>query len=111
MDEVTSQQIWNTITRLEHKVDSRKELDSVWADIKQIFLNELNRLPDIPPPNSKKGRKKLSQSKSFWNEELNFLWKQSCTAEKKYLHLQVTWFRLDINIIPFLFVNIILIFN
>ena len=48
MSEETTELVHQAITRLEQKVDSKKEIDLKWAEVKNILLTELKKLPDIP---------------------------------------------------------------
>ena len=78
-----------TIGKLENQVDSKAEIDSLWSDIKQIFLSELNKLPDLPVSTNKKQNRRFIKCKSFWNNELESLWTRSCHFEKLYLNFKV----------------------
>ena len=62
-----------TINKLQNIVDTKEELDVLWAEVKNIFVSEMSKLPDIPRSNSKKQNRKFRKSKPFWNDELEQL--------------------------------------
>ena len=78
-----------TIHKLENKANNKNEIDKLWLEVKNIFLSEMDSLPDIPASNSKKQNRKFKKSKSFWNPELEKLWNDACRAEKQYLNFKV----------------------
>ena len=77
-NEETTELVQQAITRLEQKVESKKEIDLKWAEVKNILLTELKKLPDIPFSTQNKQNRKFKKSKSFWNNELETLWFNSC---------------------------------
>ena len=52
-------QLQNTISRLENIVNNQSELDTLWADVKNIFIDELSSLPDVPFSSNKKQQRKF----------------------------------------------------
>ena len=54
MSDEVHQQVLSTIEKLENIVNSQHELDSLWGEIKKIFLDELKTLPLLPKCGSKK---------------------------------------------------------
>ena len=65
MNEETLELVNQAIVRLEQKVESKKEIDEKWAEVKNILLTELNKLPDVPFSTQNKQNKKFRKSKSF----------------------------------------------
>ena len=89
MSDETLELVLSAIAMLECKVDTKKEIDDTWAKVKEIFMTEMSKLPDIPSSKFKKQNRKFRKSKPFWNDELEILWARSCTAEKEYLKFKV----------------------
>ena len=81
----TIQLINDTIFRLENAHISQQTIDQIYSEIKSIFLLELDKLPNIPSAESKKGQRSLRKAAPFWNSELQQLWTTRCNAEKEYL--------------------------
>ena len=79
MSQETLELILQTIHKLEAQVNSRKELDKLWSDVKQIFTKELSKLPNLPISKSGPEKRKVKRGKAFWNDELNVLW---CTISQ-----------------------------
>ena len=73
MSSETLELVLCTITQLQYKVDTKREIDDTWTKVKQIFMTEMNKLPDIPSSNLKKQKRKFRKSQPFWNEELDTL--------------------------------------
>ena len=59
-----------TIDRIERNIQSQAQINSIWSEIKNLFLNELDKLPDLPSINNKQGRKVFRKHQPFWNDEL-----------------------------------------
>ena len=59
--------------------------DSIYTEVKDIFLKEMSGLPDLPTSNNSKSNNKFRKSKPFWNDDLSQLWKNVCTKEKIFL--------------------------
>ena len=76
----------NTITRLEAIQLNQVSVDSVYDQIKSIFITEINKLPNVPAASTKQGRRSLSKSAQFWNAELQQAWLYRCSCEKAYLN-------------------------
>ena len=89
MSKETLELILQAIKKLEVKVDTKKEIDLLWNEVKQVLLSEMNSLPDIPRTNCKKLNRKFRKSKPFWNQELESLWFKTCEAESNYLRFKV----------------------
>ena len=89
MSQEILQQVLNTISKLENIVDTKDELNKLWAEVKNIFLGEMSTLPTIPSSKLKKQNKKFRKSQPFWNSELEIMWKNSCSCEKAYLDFRV----------------------
>ena len=89
MSRETLELVLATISRLQTTVDTKEEMNRLWTEVKEIFITEMNKLPDIPRSSCKKLNRKFRKSKPFWNQELEQLWSSSCQAEKSYLHFKV----------------------
>ena len=74
-----------TIVRIESNLHTQGEVDSIYADIRSIFELEMEKLPNIPGSQSKKGKKLLRKAAPFWDSNLNCLWKMRCKSEQLYL--------------------------
>ena len=83
------QQVIQTIERLENAGKHQLEIDNCWAEIKNLFKNELNTLPEISKSGFKKNNGKFRKSTPFWNEELANLWLNLCANEKVYTTFKV----------------------
>ena len=51
MSQETLELVLATITKLQTIVDTNEELDVLWAEVKNIFVSEMSKLPDIPRSN------------------------------------------------------------
>ena len=80
-----SLQINNTILRLENAVQNQAQLDQLWADVKNLLVEELDTLPNLPISNCKKQNKLFKKSQTFWNENLATAWSNVCRSESEYL--------------------------
>ena len=89
MSAETLELVLQAISKLENIVDTKKEIDNLWSEVKHIILAEMHKLPDLPRSNFKKQKQKFRKSKPFWNEELETLWNNCCKAEKSYLKFKV----------------------
>ena len=89
LSEDTFNKVLFTVGRLEKQINTKTEIDTLWLEVKQIFLSEMATLPDLPTSTFKKQNQKFKKSKSFWNPELENLWSQACIAEKLYLGFRV----------------------
>ena len=89
MSQKTLELILSTIAKLENIVDTKDEINLLWAEVKNIFLAEMNNLPDKPSSTFKKQKRKFRKSKPFWNDELENLWSISCKSEKTYVNFRV----------------------
>ena len=83
------QQVIQTIEKLENVGDHQLEIDNCWAEIKNLFKNELKTLPEMPKSGFKKNNGKFRKSTPFWNEELANLWQNLCANEKAYISFKV----------------------
>ena len=84
LSEEITQQVNNTITRIELIMINQNTLNEIYTEIKSIFLAEMSRLPDIPVSCNKKARRQKRKSQPFWNDELNGLWVIRCEKEKLF---------------------------
>ena len=82
--EETSLLIQQTISKLENSLQNQNSLDTIYSEIKTIFLSEIEKLPSISPSSNKKGRQKLRKAAPFWNSELQVLWDSRCFYESVY---------------------------
>ena len=89
MSEETRQLVVDTIAKLEYINKNQGDINTLWNEIKEIFLNEMKKLPDIPSTNNNKMKKTFRKAKPFWNNELGNLWFSACQAEKQYLNFVV----------------------
>ena len=89
MSNEVHQQVLNTIEKLENIVCNQAKIDTLWEEIKKLFLNELSLLPDLPKSNSKKSSSKFKKCRTFWNQELANCWQSVCSTEKEYLAFKV----------------------
>ena len=46
---------------------------------------EIDKLPNVSSPQSKKGRQSMRKACPFWDQELQHLWEARCVSEKNYL--------------------------
>ena len=90
MSEEIKNAVQQTILRLENLNKNQTEINQLWAEIKSLFLNEMENLPDLPSGLDKKLRQSFRKSKPFWNQELAVLWTNVCNAEKLYLNCKGT---------------------
>ena len=65
MSEETRLLVVDTIARLENQIENQGEINRLWKEIKQLFLNEMEKLPDIPTSNSKKNEEKFQKITTF----------------------------------------------
>ena len=89
MSPENSQLVLNTIERIEKTSKSQSDINEIWADVKDLFINELAHLPTLPAGGNKKERSLLRQSQPYWSEELASLWKEARTAEKCWIEFKV----------------------
>ena len=61
----------------------------LWAEIKSLFITEMEQLPNLPQPQNKSLKKTFRKCQPFWNPELANLWFSTCQAEKRYLEFKV----------------------
>ena len=85
----TLQLILATISKLQTEINTKEEINRLWAEVKNIFTLEMNNLLDIPRPNCKKQNRKFRKGKPFWNQELEQLWTNACKSEKAYLNFKI----------------------
>ena len=83
-------QVQSTIERIENAINNQAEIDDLWTEIKNLFLFEMAKLPNLPTSNVKNTNKKFRKSQPFWNEELEGYWKEVCNTEKEYLQFKVS---------------------
>ena len=85
MSDEVKLQVENTILRLENIVHNQAQLDQLWSEVKDLLLNELNSLPDLPKSNNKKQSNLFKKSQPFWNDNLATAWADVCKSETNYL--------------------------
>ena len=90
MSEEISNQILNTINKLEMGIKNQNEIDRLWFEVKTLFLNEMSKLPDLPTSTNKKNNRNFRKCQPFWNNELENLWKDVCTTERFYTQYTVS---------------------
>ena len=90
MSEDIKQAVLSTIARLENLDENQGNIDKLWGEVKELFLNEMKNLPNVPSTQNKKLKKTFRKAQPFWNIELGNLWNITCRAEKKYLNFVVT---------------------
>ena len=61
----TQNLVLETIAKLEHNVKTQTEIDRLWGEVKNIFLTEMSKLPDLPTSNKKHNNKKKSKKPSL----------------------------------------------
>ena len=89
MSDQIHQMVLETISKLENATKTQHEIDRLWIEIKNLFFDEMNSLPDLPKPNNKKLKSKFRKMQPFWNNELANLWFSACQAEKNYMMFKV----------------------
>ena len=90
MTDKVSSMIQNTILRIEQGLQRQSDIDDLWKEVKNLFLGELDGLPDLPQVGCKKLNKSFRKSQPFWNPELASLWFAACQAEKNFLGFKVS---------------------
>ena len=75
-------QINSTIVRIELANVNQKTINEIYEKIKNIFLEEMSKLPDQAGSSSKTSRRLKRKSHAFWNEELQELWSIRCNKER-----------------------------
>ena len=90
MSEETSNQVIQTIMKLELNIKNQQEIDSLWNEVKELLLKEMSKLPDLPTSSNKNNNKILKKSQPFWNAELDQIWKEVCRTEREYTQFKVT---------------------
>ena len=65
MSQETLELILSTIAKLENIVDTKDEINLLWAEVKSIFLAEMNNLPDKPSSTFKKQNKNSKKVSHF----------------------------------------------
>ena len=73
-----------TISKLENSTKNQTEIDSIYNEVMDIFTSEIDKLPNMPNPQSKKGKQTLRKASPFWNDELQNLWENRCKFENIY---------------------------
>ena len=63
-DEITNQ-VLETIRRLEFVDKNQQEIDNLWGEIKDLFLNEMSKLPDLPTSMNNKNRRNLKKKSAL----------------------------------------------
>ena len=83
------QQVLETIKSIENIQANKTEINQLWMQIKNLFSEELAKLPSMYKSNTKKQKKLFRKSQAFWNPELEELWRATCQAEKQLLAFRV----------------------
>ena len=63
-------QVLDTISKLETSIESQNELDRTWSEVKQLFMAELSRLPDLPVSLNKNSSSKFKNVKNSGTRNL-----------------------------------------
>ena len=79
------EQIHSTILKLENVNQNQVDIDCIYSEITNIFCSEIDKLPNVSSPQSRKGKQSLRKACPFWNMELQNLWEIRCADEKKCL--------------------------
>ena len=77
----TLQLLHQTITRLENGTKTQNEVDELYKEIKNLYINEIRKLPNV---SSSKDKKTLRKAAPFWNSELQALWAERTRCENVY---------------------------
>ena len=83
------QQVLQTIDNIETAQSTQLEINELWSQIKNLFSQELGKIPNIPMSNNKKQNKLFRKCQPFWNPDLEELWKSTCQVEKNFLTFKV----------------------
>ena len=59
LSEETAVKVTATISRLENIVATRKEFDLLWSDTRDIIINEIDKLPNLPQSSINKYNNKV----------------------------------------------------
>ena len=89
MTEEVHQQVRDTISRIQTNIYDQSKINELWSEIKQLFENELNKLPILPSSNNKKQNRKFKKSQPFSNIDLDNAWMGACQCEKQYTSFKV----------------------
>ena len=82
-------QVLQTITNIENAESTKIEINQLWDQIKNLFSEELGKLPNVPQSKNRKQKKLFRKSQPFWNQDLEELWKSTCQVEKNFLNFKV----------------------
>ena len=85
MSDESKVQVESKILRLENIVQNQSNVDDLWISVKNLLLNELDTIPDLPKSNQKKQNKQFRKSQPFWNRNLETAWRDVCRSENNYL--------------------------
>ena len=79
-----------TIDSIEKNIKDQEQIDNVWFRIKSLFMEEMDKLPDIQDVKDSKTRKAYRKCQPYWNGELENLWFNVTQTEKQYLAFKVS---------------------
>ena len=82
-------QVVQTIAKIETAQSTQLEIDQLWSEIKNMFVQELNKIPNLPTSSNKKQNRLFRKSQPFWNTDLEELWKSTCQMEKSFTSFKV----------------------
>ncbi|CAG2232002.1 unnamed protein product [Mytilus edulis] len=74
----------DTILRLEHALDRRRDVDSAFKELKNLLVTEIELTCKEQKQNIPNKRHHKNNRKPYWNEELQDLWDKACKAEKEW---------------------------
>ncbi|CAG2202245.1 unnamed protein product [Mytilus edulis] len=74
----------DTILRLEHALDRRRDVDSAFTELKNLLVTEIELTCKEQKQNIPNKRHHKNNRKPYWNEELQDLWDKACKAEKEW---------------------------
>ena len=70
MNDTIKREIQTTIHKIKNLSQNQTELDQAWSDIKALFMDQLDSLPNLPASTFKKQNNKFCRSHPFWNDNL-----------------------------------------
>ncbi|VDI29898.1 Hypothetical predicted protein [Mytilus galloprovincialis] len=83
-DEPMQKLLQETILRLEHALDRRRDVDSAFTELKNLLVTEIELTCKEQKQNIPNKRHHKNNRKPYWNEELQDLWDKACKAEKEW---------------------------
>jgi hypothetical protein len=84
-----NEQVLQAIERIESTLKTQNNINILRGKNKNLFINQLEKLPTLPAPGNKKQKKLFRKSQPFWNDDLANLWNITCQAENYYTSFKV----------------------